>query len=130
MDAYQKGLIDRQEVLKKTEIFDIEGVMQRTDMIAQLQQQLEQATEQIKQLKGDMQSRDREAVNLRKKVEVEKFKGDLDQVSNKAKAAGTLYEKRLDDSLATVKQSIKDSADKTRSPSSSGKKEAAKRRKK
>ena len=77
-----------------------------------------------------MQSRDREAVNLRKKVEVEKFKGDLDQVSTKAKAAGTLYEKRLDDSLATVKQSIKDSADKTRLPSSSGKKEAAKRRKK
>ena len=129
MDAYQKGLIDRQEVLKKTEVFDIEGVMERTDTIAQLQQQLKQAVEENKKLKGDMQTRDREAVNLRKKVEVEKFKGDLDQVSNKAKAAGTLYEKRLDDSLATVKSQIRDATKKESSPSSGGK-GAAKRRKK
>ena len=120
MDAYQKGIIDRQEVLKKTEIFDMEGVMQRTDMIQQLQQQLQAAGEEIKKLKGDMQTRDREAVNLRKKVEVEKFKGDLGNVKNKAKAAGTIYEKRLDDSLATVKKSIVD-ATKPTSPSSSSK---------
>ncbi len=114
MDAYAKGLIDREEVLKKTEVFDIEGVMQRTDIIQKLQQQLEGATEQIKQLKGDIQTRDREAVNLRKRVEVEKFKSDMDKVSNKAQAAGTVYEKRLDDSLSTIKtdisRSIKDSS--------------------
>ena len=127
MDAYQKGLIDQQEVLKKTEVFDMEGVLERTDMIAQLEGQLNQAAEEIKRLKGDLQTRDREAVNLKKKVEVEKFKGDLDQVSNKAKAAGTLYEKRLDDSLATVKTQIKDAANKTSSPPSGGK-GAAKRK--
>ena len=82
MNAYKEGIIDRQEVLKKTEVFDMEGVMQRTDMIAKLQQQVKAQEEMIKGLKGDMQTRDREAVNLRKKVEVEKFKGDLDQVSN------------------------------------------------
>ena len=76
-----------------------------------------------------MQSRDREAVNLRKRIEVEKFKGDLDGVSNKAKAAGTVYEKRLDDSLSTVKSRIKEATTKLSSPSSGGK-EAAKRRKK
>ena len=129
MDAFSKGLIDRQEVLKKTEIFDMEGVMQRTDTIQQLQQQLQGAQEQIKKLKGDMQSRDREAVNLRKRIEVEKFKSNMDSVSNKAKAAGTIYEKRLDDSLSTVKQQIRDSAQKIGSPSRGGK-EAAKRRKK
>jgi len=130
MDAYQKGLIDRQEVLKKTEVFDMEGVMQRIDMIAQLQQQVKQQEEQIKSLKGDMQTRDREAINLRKKVEVEKFKGGLDGISNKAKAAGTLYERRLDDTLATVNKSIRDATTKSGSPSSGGKSEAAKRRKK
>ena len=129
MDAYQKGIIDRQEVLKKTEVFDMEGVMERTDMIAKLQGQLEQAGEQIKKLKGDLQTRDREAVNLRKKVEVEKFKGDLGSVSNKAKMAGTLYEKRLDDNLSTIKSQITDAVSKTSSPSSGGV-EAAKRRKK
>jgi len=106
MDAYQKGLIDRVEVLKKTEVFDIEGVMQRQDEIAQLQQALQQAQEQIKELSGDLQTRDREAVSLRKKVEVEKFKSDLDGVSNKAKAAGTLFGKRLDDTLASEKRDI------------------------
>ena len=107
MDAYTKGLIDKEEVLKKTEVFDIEGVLERTDIINQLQQQLQGAQEQIKQLNGDLQTRDREAVNLRKRVEVEKFKGDLDKVSNKAQAANTLFEKRLDDSLSTVKTDIR-----------------------
>ena len=129
MDAYSKGLIDRQEVLKKTEIFDMEGVMQRTDEVGKLQQALQSAQEQIEKLQGDMQTRDREAINLRKRIEVEKFKADLDQVSNKAKAAGTVYEKRLDDSLSTVKQQIKDVVKETSSPPPGGK-GAAKRSKK
>lgn len=107
MDAYSKGLIDREEVLKKTEVFDIEGVMQRTDMIQKLQQQLQGATEQIKTLKGDIQTRDRESVNLRKRVEVEKFKSDMDKVSSKAQAANTIFEKRLDDNLSTIKTDIR-----------------------
>ena len=119
MDAYQKGLVDRQEVLKKTEVFDIEGVMQRTDEIQKLQTMVEQQQEQIKQLKGDLQTRDREAVNLRKKVEVEKFKGDLDKTSNKARAAGTIFEKRLDDNLATVRRQISDASKKEGSPTGS-----------
>ena len=106
MDAYKNGIIDRQEVLKKTEVFDMEGVMQRTDTIAQLEQQLQQAGEQIKKLKGDLQTRDREAVNLRKKVEVEKFASKLDGVSNKAKASATVFEKRLDDEMSVIKRDI------------------------
>ena len=108
MDAYSKGIIDRQEVLKKTEVFDIEGVMQRTDIIAKLQQQLKQAGEEIKKLKGDMQTRDREAVNLKKKVEVEKFKTGLDKQKNKAEAATSLYDKRLGDELSTIQSKIAD----------------------
>ena len=77
MEAYEKGLIDKVEALKKTEIFDKEGVMQRTDMIAQLQQQLQSAQEQIKKLNGDLQTAHRESVASRKRTEVEKFKGKL-----------------------------------------------------
>jgi regulator of replication initiation timing len=116
MEAYKNGLVDRTEVLKKTEIFDKEGVMQRFDYISQLEQQLEQASEQIKDLEGDLQTRDRENVNLKQRVEVEKFKTGLDKVSNKASAASTLYEKRLDDSLAGVKKSISDATKKDSSP--------------
>ena len=110
MDAYKNGIIDKQEVLKKTEVFDMEGVLQRTDLIAQLQQQLQQSQEQIKKLSGDLQTRDREAVNLRKKVETEKFKARLDKHENKASAAGTLFEKRLDDTLSGIKKEIRDNA--------------------
>ena len=125
MDAYAKGLIDREEVLKKTEVFDIEGVLQRTDYIQQLEGQLQGAQEEIKQLKGDIQTRDRESVNLRKRVEVEKFKTDMDKVSNKAKAAGDIFERRLDDNLSTVKTNIRESLSKQGSPSG-GSKEAPK----
>ena len=47
------------------------------DIVQQLQQQLQGAQEQIKKLSGDLQTRDRESVNLRKVAEVEKFKGKL-----------------------------------------------------
>ncbi len=77
MEAYEKGLIDKVEALKKTEIFDKEGVLQRTDMVAQLQQQLQSAQEQIKKLDGDLQTSNRAEVQSRKRTEVEKFKGKL-----------------------------------------------------
>ena len=105
-DAYQMGIIDRKEVLKKTEVFDAEGVEERMDSITRLQQALQGAQEEIKKLKGDLQTRDREAINLRKKAEVEKFKSELDRISNKSTAAGTLYEKRLDDVLSTVRKEV------------------------
>ena len=110
MDAYAKGLVDRQEVLKKTEVFDMEGVMQRMDAIAQLQQQLQQAGDQIKKLKGDLQTRDRESVNLRKKVEVEKFKTGLDKTQNKASAAASVFEKRLNDEDKNIRTQIQSAA--------------------
>tara|TARA_R100000008_G_scaffold83512_1_gene69050 strand:+ start:3988 stop:6018 length:2031 start_codon:yes stop_codon:yes gene_type:complete len=77
MEAYQAGLIDKVEALKKTEIFDKEGVMERTDKIASLEGQLAAAQDQIKKLGGDLQTAHRESVQSRKRVEVEKFKGKL-----------------------------------------------------
>ena len=126
MDAYQKGLVDRIEVLKKTEVFDMEGVLQRTDQISQLQAQLQQSIDEIKKLKGDLQTRDRESVNLRKRIEVEKFKSELDGVSNKARAAGTVYEKRLDDNMAVIKRDVADSIKKETSTSPGGQKSKSK----
>tara|TARA_R100000781_G_scaffold114966_1_gene88160 strand:- start:1959 stop:4142 length:2184 start_codon:yes stop_codon:yes gene_type:complete len=122
-EAYQIGLIDRQEVLKKTDVFDAEGVMQRIDLIQQLQSQLEQAKEHIKGLKGDLQTRDRESVNLRKKAEMAKFEAKLDKTKNKADAAGTIFEKRLDDTISTVKGQLADRLKDKGSPSS-GKKQS------
>ena len=104
----------------------MEGVLQRTDQISQLQAQLQQSIDEIKKLKGDLQTRDRESVNLRKRIEVEKFKSELDGVSNKARAAGTVYEKRLDDNMAVIKRDVADSIKKETSTSPGGQKSKSK----
>jgi hypothetical protein len=121
MDAYKNGIIDKQEVLKKTEVFDMEGVMQRTDMIAQLQQQVQQAGEQIKKLQGDLQTREREVYHAKQRAEVEKFKGNLDSTSTKAKAAGTIFEKRLDDAMGQIQKEVRDASKPSSTPSSPNK---------
>ena len=126
MDAYKNGIIDKQEVLKKTEVFDMEGVMQRTDLIQQLQQQIQQATETIEQMQGDLQTREREVYHAKMKAEIEKTKSDLKATTNKAKMSGTLFEKRLDDALGQVKKEVAEAAS-PGSPSSSPKKKQPKK---
>ena len=129
MEAYSKGIVDKVEVLKKTEVFDMEGVLERTDTIGRLEQQLASVTKQLKDLGGDMQTLTRENVHLKQKVEVEKFKSDLDQVKQKSKMAGTLFEKRLDDNLSMLSKEARDAAkDKKDAPSSASKKPSKKRK--
>jgi hypothetical protein len=87
MEAYQMGIVDKVEVLKKNpEIFDKEAILRRTDEKNQLTQQIQAMGEQIKNLEGDLQTAQRESVNDRKRVEVEKFKSRLADVASDAKA--------------------------------------------
>jgi len=109
MDAYKNGIIDKQEVLKKTEVFDMEGVMERTGVVEQLQGQLNSAQEQIKKLQGDMQTREREIYHAKQRAELEKFKSGLDKTSTQTKMSGKLFEKRLDDALGQVKSEVRKS---------------------
>ena len=118
MDAYEKGIIDKFEVLKKTEVFDMQGVLERTDEVTQLQQQLQQAQEAIKDLQGDLQTREREVYHAKQRAELEKFKAQLDSTSNKAKAAGTVFEKRLNDATGQISKEVREaSKTETKSPS-------------
>jgi len=107
MQMYEKGLIDQVETLKKTEVVDIEGVLERMNTIKMLQQQVAQQEEEIKDLKGDLQTADRETVGARKRLEVEKFKSDLSDQASKAQAATSLFDARLKDTLAMQKQTVK-----------------------
>ena len=107
MEAYQAGLIDKVEALKKTDIFDKAGVLQRTDLITQLQQQLQGAQEQIKKLSGDLQTRDREAVHLRKAAEVEKFKGRLKETESSSKAEQKLQVGRLSNAVKLESEKLR-----------------------
>lgn len=81
--AYLDKIIDHQEVLKKSEIFDKDGVLARMGQMNQMQAALQQAQEEIKKLEGDLQTATRESLHDRKKVELEKFGAKLDKLANK-----------------------------------------------
>ena len=85
LDAYKLGLVDDVEVLKKSEIFDKEGVLQRKGAMAQMQQYITQLENQVKKLSGDLQTSEREQVSARKRTEVKKFKSGLNELSSASK---------------------------------------------
>tara|TARA_R100000655_G_scaffold29122_1_gene58992 strand:- start:12129 stop:14294 length:2166 start_codon:yes stop_codon:yes gene_type:complete len=120
MDAYKNGIIDKQEVLKKTEVFDMEGVLQRTDVVGQLQQKVQSQEEQIKKLKGDMQTREREVYHAKQRAEIEKFKSELDKTQTQSKASAKMFEKRLDDALGQAKGEVRRTIAESRKGSTSG----------
>ena len=108
MDMFKAGLIDQLEVLKKTEVVDTEGVMERIGMIQQLQQQNEQLQQSIKKLQGDMQTSEREELHAKKRLELEKFKSDLESPKQNVKFASALYDARLQDELQKAKVAVAD----------------------
>ena len=107
MQMFQAGLIDQVEVLKKTEVVDIEGVLSRAGQMQQMQQQMAAMEEELKKVKGDLQTSDRETVHAKKRLEVEKFSGELDKISNRADMASSLYKARLNDAKSNLINSVK-----------------------
>ena len=99
MEAYQSGLIDRTEALMKTDIFDKEGVLKRMDIVQQLQQQLQQSQEAIKNLQGDLQTAHRESLSARKRTEVEKFKTEMKSQESDSKSASKLAIGKLENAV-------------------------------
>ena len=100
LEAFQMGIVDKFEVLKKNpEIFDKEGILQRTDEKQQMMQQIQALEEQLKTLQGDLQTAQRESVSDRKRVEVEKFKSRLSEVSSDAKADRRVQRNKLENEV-------------------------------
>jgi hypothetical protein len=77
----------------------------------QMQQQVQGMQEEIKKLKGDLQTADREAQHAKKRVEIEKFKTSLKGVQNRSEKAGELYEQRLGDRLKEMDKEVKKEMD-------------------
>jgi len=99
MTLYEKGIIDQVEVLQQTEVADTEGVLERTAIIGQQQQMISQLQEELKKVKGDLQTSERESVHDKKRVEIEKFKRQLGRANDKTAKAVELFEARLNDQL-------------------------------
>ena len=100
LEAFQMGIVDRYEVLKKNpELFDKEGIMRRTEEKQLMQQQMQAMEEQIKNLQGDLQTAQRESVSDRKRVEVEKFKSRLSEVNSESKADRRVQRGKLENEV-------------------------------
>jgi len=108
MSLYEKGIIDQVEVLKQTEVADMEGVLERHSIISKQQAQIEQLTQQVKDMAGDIQTKDREISHGQKRVELEKFKADLSDKGSRAESALTIYQARLNDDIKNQKVDAKE----------------------
>lgn len=104
MSLYKEGIIDQEEVLKKSEVVDTEGVLNRKSQMNQMMAQIQSQEEEIKKLQGDLQTSDREAVHLRKENEVIKWKAGLDKLGSEARAATTVF----NDTMRNQEKSFKD----------------------
>ena len=116
LDAYKLGLVDDVEVLKKSEIFDKEGVLQRKGQMAQMQQYITQLENQVKKLSGDLQTSEREGVSARKRTEVEKFKTELNEITSASKVKEKEKVMKLGNLVDQVGQSLEE--DKKNEPGS------------
>ena len=104
MQLFTAGIIDAQEVLEQTEVADTEGVLERTSIIKQQQEAIKQLEEELSNVKGDLQTANRKAVNALQRVEVEKHKTELKGNATKAEAAVSLFDARLSDELNLMKK--------------------------
>ena len=108
MQLYQSGLIDQIEVLKQTDVADMEGVLERAGQMQKMQQQIQMQSEEIKNLKGDLQTAQRESLHDRKRVEVKEFEKKLAKAEAKVEMAAKLYQTRLADELKVAKEDLAD----------------------
>lgn len=103
MQLYQMGIIDQEEVLKKTDVADADGVLRRIGQIQQMQQQMQAMDEEIKRLRGDLQTSQRESSHARDRVALSKTQTTLGRIEADAQAATQLYKARLNDQLSLTK---------------------------
>lgn len=104
MTMYREKLIDQIEVLKKTELVDVDGVLERMNYVKQLEQELMRVNDELKNVKGDLQTAERESTHDRKRLEVEKFKTKIGGLAAKAGSSQQLFDARLSDILTTERQ--------------------------
>ena len=108
MELYKNGIIDQVEVLKQTNVADVEGVLNRASRESKLQSQIGGLQEQIKKLKGDLQTAQRESTHDKKRVEVKEFEVKLAKAEAKAEMAAQLFKARTNDELSKLKGHTKE----------------------
>ena len=105
-DWYQAGVIDDIEVLKKTDIFDREGVMERKSALMQAMQQNEQLTKTVEEVNAQIKQMSEELLDKEKQLEMAKFTGKLDAELAKIRAEQKISKEKVKTSIEKAKMSI------------------------
>ena len=105
-ELYTLGVIDQVELLQQTDVADMEGVLERAGQQQQLMQQAQVLEEEVKKLKGDLQTAQRESLHDRKRVELKDFEVKLAKLEAQMSAASQLYKHRTNDHLKQIKEEV------------------------
>ena len=105
-ELYQMQVIDQVELLKQTDVADAEGVLERSGQQKQAMQQISALQDEVKRLKGDLQTAQRESLHDRKRVELKDFEVRLAKLESSASMASQLYKHRANDHLKKLKDEV------------------------
>lgn len=104
---FEKGILkDPTPILRESEIPDVEEIIQKQDQTIQLSQMLKQYEQYIKKLEGQIQILQRENINNLKRVEVSKFKSQLDKGKHAIQSQVDLTQQRLNDLVKNQKNNL------------------------
>jgi hypothetical protein len=96
-------LMNNRPILERLDLPNLDQIIEEEDIITRLQQQLGQMQEEIKGLKGDLQTAQRGEVEANKKVAVKDFEVKLDKAYNKIDSSVQLTQQRLTDTVKNKK---------------------------
>lgn len=108
LQLWREGVLkDPSVILRESEIPHVEEIIAKQDRETQQAQLIEQASEEIKDLKGSLQRKTAEVIHLGEKLEVEKTKQKLITMANKAEADVTVAKARVGDAVKEAKSKAK-----------------------
>jgi len=107
LEMYQMGIIDRVEVLKKTDIIDKEAVMQRIGEVEQANTAVQSMQEALESERGLNQTLRRQLQQAEVHLGSSKHIVNMERESIKTVAAEDLKRKRMGDELGMMRERIK-----------------------
>lgn len=107
MEMYQMGIVDKAEVIKKTDILDREELLQRVGEVQQMQAQVAQMEEAMKNTEGLNQTLRRQLQQAMVKLEAVKGAQSVKDEVTLTKTHQKLTRDRMDDSLKILKEKQK-----------------------
>jgi len=107
------GIIPKEEFWRKSELFDVERMMETESTTAQLQQALAAAEEKVKELEGLNERQDHEIRHKDRQVSKAKTQEQLSRVANREERDQQVAQSRLKDIVKNLERHVQENANTT-----------------